>query len=281
MRTFGNIPEQFARYEDSKIVILPVPYDGTSTWGKGADRGPAAFLNAADNMELYDIETGTEVYKQGIHLLDPITVQTSPEEMCDAVYEAVKHQLNARKFVTMIGGEHSVSIGSIKAFSEQFDNLTVLQFDAHADLRPSYEGLACNHACAVHWASQNCNLIQVGIRSMDISEKEFMDNDKTFFAHRICLGQNEWMEEVIKLCTGNVYITIDLDVFDPAFLPSTGTPEPGGMRWYQVLQLCQMVMNKKTMVGFDIVELCPNEHNKSSDFLMAKLFYKLLSYNFH
>lgn len=280
MTTFAGIPERFAEYDTSKVVLIPVPYDGTSTWGKGADKGPTAFLDAACNMELYDIETNSEVYKKGITLGNPVVENSSAEAMCNEVELRVKHELNNNKFVTLFGGEHSISIGSIKAHVNKFNDVTVLQLDAHADLRPSYMGSEYNHACALHWASKNTNLIQVGIRSMDIYEREHMNFTNTFFAHDIFGTDNEWMDEVLQLCTSNVYITIDLDVFDPGIMPSTGTPEPGGMRWYQLLRLCKIIINRRNVVGFDIVELCPNSASKASDFLAAKLYYKLLSYKF-
>ncbi|MGB5461725.1 MAG: agmatinase, partial [Aureibaculum sp.] len=195
------------------------------------------------------------------------------------VHESVKKYINKNKFVTIFGGEHSISIGTIRAFNECFDNLTVLHIDAHADLRPEYEGTKFNHACAVYEASQNTNLIQVGIRSMDIIEKSVMDYDKTFFAHEMLLNEY-WIENVIDLMTDNVFITFDLDVLDPSIMPSTGTPEPGGLLWYETLDLLKKVFTEKNVVGFDIVELCPNEKDKSSDFLAAKLYYKMLSYKF-
>ena len=169
----------------------------------------------------------------------------------------------------------------VRAFKEKFEDLTVLQIDAHADLRPSYQGTECNHACAVFEASKTTNLIQVGIRSMDSSEMEHMNVSKTFFAHDIAATPDEiWMQKVLDLCTNNVFITIDLDGFDPSILPSTGTPEPGGLGFYQVLNLIKRICVEKNLVGFDIMELCPNDQESSSDFLMAKLYYKMLSYKF-
>ena len=281
-RTFAGVPEAFGGYDKAKVVLIPVPYDGTSTWVKGADKGPEAFLNAAENMELYDIETDSEVYEQGVFLADPVLENASPESMTAAVKAAVSKGIQDEKLVSLFGGEHSISIGSIQAHKEAFPNLTVLQIDAHADLRPSYHGSECNHACALHWASKNTNLIQVGIRSMDISEKEHMDYGKTFFA-QTCHEQDdqEWMDRVLELCTEDVYITIDLDGFDPSVLPSTGTPEPGGLHWYQTLRLLKSVIEKRRLVGFDIVELAPNPEEKASDFVASKLYYKILSYHFN
>ncbi|MFD2696966.1 agmatinase [Mesonia sediminis] len=277
-RNYAGIPDKYARIDDAKVVLIPVPYDGTSTWQKGADKGPAAFLEASENMELYDIETQSEVYKQGIYLAPAVSENSSPEKMVESVYKTVKNYLKQDKFVTLFGGEHSVSIGSIRAFSESFEELSVVQIDAHADLRKSYEGSSCNHACALHEASKNTNLIQVGIRSMDASEKEFMDETRVYFAHDL---YEDWMDDAIGQMTPNVFITIDLDAFDPSILPATGTPEPGGLLWYETLDFLKMIFKTKNVVGFDIVELCPNENHKASDFLAAKLYYKMLSYKFN
>jgi len=278
-KNYAGIPDQFAQLETAKVILIPVPYDGTSTWGKGADKGPKAFLEASENMELYDIETGTEVFEQGIYLASTITENSSPEAMVNAVHKTAKEYIKRNKFVTLFGGEHSVSIGTIRAFNECFDNLTVLHIDAHADLRESYDGTKFNHACAVHEASQTTNLIQVGIRSMDALEKTYMDEEKTFFAHDM-VADDYWMDKVIEAMTDNVFITFDLDAFDPSIMPSTGTPEPGGLFWYETLEFLKQVFEEKNVVGFDIVELCPNEEDKSSDFLAAKLYDKMLSYKF-
>jgi len=276
-KNYAGIPDKYSRIDDAKVVLIPVPYDGTSTWQKGSDKGPEAFLEASENMELYDIETRSEVYKKGIYLAPPVTENSSPEKMVEAVYKTTKNYLKQEKFVTLFGGEHSISIGSIKAFNETFEDLTVVQIDAHADLRPEYEGSSCNHACAVHEASKKTNLVQVGIRSMDVSEVEHMDENQVYFAHDL---YEDWQDDAIGQMTPNVFITIDLDAFDPSILPSTGTPEPGGLFWYETLEFLKMMFKKKNVVGFDIVELCPNKNERSSDLLAAKLYYKMLSYKF-
>ncbi|MCL6220056.1 agmatinase [Zunongwangia pacifica] len=276
-KNYAGIPDKYARIDEAKVVLIPVPYDGTSTWQKGADKGPDAFLEASENMEVYDIETRSEVYKKGVYLAPPVTENSSPEKMVEAVYKTTKNYIAQEKFVTLFGGEHSISIGSIRAFNESFEDLTVVQLDAHADLRPEYEGSKCNHACAMHEASKKTNLIQVGIRSMDISETEYMDENQVYFGHDL---YEDWMDDAIGQMTPNVFITIDLDAFDPSILPSTGTPEPGGLFWYETLEFLKLMFKKKNVVGFDIVELCPNENEKSSDFLAAKLYYKMLSYKF-
>ena len=278
-KNYAGIPEKYARLDDAQVVLIPVPYDGTSTWQKGADKGPDAFLNASENMELFNIETRSEPYKKGVYLAPAVTENSSPEKMVETVHKITKNYIKQDKFVTLFGGEHSISIGSIRAFNECFDDLTVLQIDAHADLRETYEGSKCNHACAVYEASQETKLIQVGIRSMDISEVDNMIEDQTYFAEDISMS-DEWMDDSIHQMTENVFITIDLDAFDPSILPSTGTPEPGGLLWYETLDYLKKVFKKKNVVGFDIVELCPNKNEKSSDFLAAKLYYKMLAYKF-
>ncbi len=280
MKTFAGIPQQLGQHENSKIILQSIPYDGTSTWGKGADKGFAAFLEAAENMELYDIETDTEVYENGIYMPEAWSGFESPEDMYEKTYAGTRGLLEQGKFLTFFGGEHSISIGIIRAYYEHYNNLTVVQLDAHADLRPSYGGTPYNHACAVYDASKNCNLIQVGIRSMDVAEKENMDLYKTFLGDEIRAGGDSWMNESIKLMTDDVYITLDLDVLDPSIMPSTGTPEPNGMDWHTITSYLKEIFSTKNVVGFDIVELAPKEGIHAPDYLAAKLYYKMLSYKF-
>ena len=279
MKRFAGVEERYTKKETSSIYLQSIPYDGTSTWGKGADKGFEAFLDAAENMELYDIETDFEVYKEGIHILEESPSFVSPEEMFLYTYENTKNLLKENKFLTFFGGEHSISIGPIKAHYEHFEDLTVLQFDAHTDLRPEYHGSPYNHACAVYDASKNTNLVQVGIRSMDISEKKYVNYNKVFFADEIKYNEY-WFVQAMRQITENVYITFDLDVFDPSIMPATGTPEPGGLQWYLVTNFLRRVFEERNVVGFDIVELAPIEGIKAPQFLAAKLYYKMLSYKF-
>lgn len=279
MNTFAGIEDKYAGFQDAKIVLQSIPYDGTSTWGKGADKGFEAFLEAAENMELYDIETDTEVYKLGIYLAPEINENTTPESIYRTIHRVAAKWLETDKFPTFFGGEHSISIGIIQAMYEKYNDITVVQLDAHADLREVYLGSKYNHACALHDASKHTNLIQVGIRSMDSSEKEFMNTHKCFFAHDIS-GNEHWIDDAINLMTDKVYITIDLDVFDPSELPGTGTPEPGGLRWNETTSFLRRIFEQKNVLGFDMVELAPIPNNKISEFLAAKLYYKLLSYKF-
>ena len=277
MRAFGDFTDEQMRYECADIAILPVPYDGTSTWIKGADRGPEAILDASFNLEFYDIETATEVYKRGIATLEPVTEDSSPEAMADEVERRMEQILHDGKFPVLIGGEHSVSIGAFRAVARRYPNLTILQLDAHSDMRDEYEGSACNHACVMARAKElTSNITQVGIRSTAREELHNINPKRTFYAHRIA-EDDEWIERVSAQLGEEVYITIDLDVFDPAYLPSTGTPEPGGLSYREVMTLLRRVISEHRVVGLDVVELCPNPHAKASDFLAAKLIYQFLS----
>jgi len=276
---FGGLEEKFSKYEGSNVLIVPVPYDGTSTWVKGADKGPDAILEASANMELYDIEYDTEFYTVGIHTCEPLGPYPSPEAMSQQVYEFVKQHID-NKYVVVLGGEHSVSAGTIKAHAEAYNSLTVLQLDAHTDLRDEYEGSKYNHACVMARAKEYCPVVHVGIRSQCIEELNSFHRSDIFYAHEIAYNRN-WIEDVIdRIKTKNVYVTIDLDVFDPSIMPSTGTPEPGGLLWYETLELLEQVHRKRNVVGFDVVELCPNEINKAPNFLAAKLVYKMIGYKF-
>lgn len=277
MRAFGDFtPEQIA-YDTAEVAILPVPYDGTSTWIKGADRGPEALLDASFNLEFYDIETGTEVYKRGIATLDPVLEDSSPEAMANEVERRMERILADGKFPVLIGGEHSVSIGAFRAVARRYPSLSILQLDAHSDMRDEYEGSACNHACVMARAKElTPHITQVGIRSTAREELHNIDSKRTFYAHRIA-EDDSWVERVSAQLGDEVYITIDLDVFDPAYLPSTGTPEPGGLSYREVMTLLRRVIREHRVVGLDVVELCPNPAAKASDFLAAKLIYQFLS----
>lgn len=279
-QNYGGLDNEFTSYKDAKIVVLPVPYDGTSTWLKGADKGPDAILEASANMELYDIETDSEVYTQGIATLNPVTESSSPEAMSDAVEMQVDTLLKDKKFPVLLGGEHSVSIGSIRAFAKHYEDFSVLQLDAHSDMRDSYEGSDHNHACIMARAKEMASVAQVGIRSSCIEEKHNIDPDRIFYAHEIKESSN-WMYDVSEKLSDNVYVTIDLDVFDPAYMPSTGTPEPDGLTYREVMNFLKLINERHNIIGLDVVELCPNETNKAPDFLASKLIYQILSMKFN
>jgi agmatinase len=278
VKNFGG-DEVVYGYDESQIIIVPVPYDATSTYIRGADRGPEAVLEASPALEFYDIETGTEVHKKGIHTLPPVKTGDDPAVMTDAVYRTVSGILGENRFPVVIGGNHTVSIGAFRAASEKFAGLTILQLDAHSDLRPVYEGSHLNHACAAARAREYAPLVQVGIRSMAAEELPYVDGERIFYAHKLWEDKSLY-RKALALLSDNVWITVDLDVFDPSVMPSTGTPEPGGPDYREVLAFLAEVLKKRNVVGFDVVELCPSESNKAPDFMTAKLIYQMLSYRF-
>ncbi|QIK16477.1 agmatinase [Blattabacterium sp. DPU] len=279
-KTFAGIPKKYATLDKSKTVLIPVPYDYTQTWKKGSKKAPKAFLSAAKHIELYDIETNSEVYRKGIFIVpDVINPSISIKKMIEKVYHITKKYLSKEKFITLIGGDHSISIGSIRAIGEKYTNLSILHMDAHTDLRPIYKGSPYNHACSMYEASQKYPLIQIGIRSMDIVEKKYIQKGNIFYMHKI-YKNDLWMQNAIHKLSENVFISIDIDVFDPSIAPSTGTPEPGGLFWYTTLKFLKKVFKNKNVIGFDIVELLPNKKESSTDFLAVKLYYKLLSYKY-
>lgn len=279
--SFGDFESCYTDFQTAQIVILPVPYDQTSTWIKGADKGPEAILKASKNLEFYDILTDSEVFRKGIATDAPVQVCPTPDEMVEQVHRRMLGYFQKGKFPVLLGGEHSVSIGAFRAAAQSFSNLTVLQLDAHADTREEYEGSIYNHACVMARARELCPIVQAGIRSMDSCEKPALDKTRVFFAHQIAADpQRRWIDALLSLLTDNVYLTIDLDVFDPSLMPATGTPEPGGLGWYDVISLIEQVCKNRNVIGMDVVELCPREHLWACDFLAAKLIYQTLSFRF-
>lgn len=279
---YAALPEKFSNYNKSKVVILPVPYEGTVTYGKGASKGSKAIIEASKNMELYDIELGKEICETGIHTLKELKCEKQPEKVIEQIYTESKKLISDNKFIVMLGGEHSITTGLVKAHKEKVNNLSVLQIDAHSDLRQSYDGSIYSHACVMRRIfDMKIPFVQVGIRSQDIEEAEFIkkNNLKLFYAKDIHNNDN-WIKEAISRLTENVYITIDLDGLDPSIMSSTGTPEPGGLLWYQTLKFLREVAKEKNVVGFDVVELSPVKGNYAPDFLAAKLIYKLIGYVF-
>ena len=266
-------------YTASRIIIVPVPYDETSTWMKGAEKGPDAIMEASVNLEFYDIETDSEVHLLGIHTVDPVMEKQSPETLVDEVCRRICSLLDDDKFPVVVGGNHTVSIGAAKAFSGHFKDLSVLQLDAHSDLRQKYEGSAFNHACVMARIREFAPVMQVGIRSMAREEVEFADRGRIFFSHELYRDKTRYSKAIEGL-SENVYITIDLDVFDPSLIPSTGTPEPGGPGYFEIMHFLKDVIRSRNVVGFDVVELCPSPGNKAPDFIAAKIIYQLLSYRF-
>lgn len=275
MDHFLDMDDEFLQLESAAYVLLSVPYDGTSTFVKGADKGPQAILDASDSLELYDIQYDIDASKAGVYTDHHEYNLSTPEAMVKSVYGRVSHFLDMGKRVAMVGGEHSVSVGAIRAMSERYPDLTVLQIDAHADLRDEYHGSPYNHACVMRRAQECARVVQVGIRSVCEEEQCNIVPENIFYAHNI-VGRTGWEDEVLERLTGNVYISFDLDGLDPSILPATGTPLPGGLQWYPTLNLLEKVFRARRVVGFDVVELCPQEGNVVSDVLAASLVYKMM-----
>lgn len=289
------VPNNFCGIErqslnKAKVVILPVPYEGTVSYSSGTAKGPEAIIQASRHMELYDIELGVEIYqKPGIFTLKPLAVSSlSAEKMIEKVEEKYSELVKAGKFVVMLGGEHSISYAADKPWREKYPDLSVLQWDAHADLRDSWEGTKFSHACAMRrFYGHGKKIVQVGVRSMSQEEAEFIKKnklEKNIFSPKR-FGQTraekeKSIKEILGCLSKDVYITVDLDGFDPAVLPATGTPEPGGLYWSDFLDLTRAVFQAKNVVGCDVVELTPIKGQPASDFLAALVAYKMIGYKY-
>ena len=281
---FGGIAEaEFSSFDDSRIVVWPVSYEGTVSYGGGTGKGAMAIVDASRNMELYDEETDAETYKLGIHTLDESQSIDPPELMMNSLYERAKELVNSGKFVTMIGGEHSVSAPVIRAHAEKYQDLSVLQIDAHADLRDTYDGTPHSHASIMARVVKDMRIpsVQVGIRSISVDEARVVDQLPTriFWAKDI-VGRNDWWDDAVDGLTENVYLTIDIDGLDPSLVSATGTPEPGGLGWYETVGLIRTLARKRKVVGMDLTEYSYVEGQNASAFLCAKLIYKTLGFVF-
>ena len=284
---FLAIDKQYSGFSSSKIAILPVPYEKTTSYGKGTAKGPKAILHASRYVEFFDEETEKEVcFEQGITSLKPLQLGSlSGKKALDVIYKNVKLLIDAGKFVITLGGEHSISTATIKAHFDSYKDLSILHFDAHSDLRDEYEGSKYSHACfAARVAEFTTNITQIGIRALSKDEFQFIKEKgiSTFYAHDLKNGglNSELMDSVIGTLDKNVYITFDVDYFDPSIMPSTGTPEPNGFYWHETAKFLKRVCSERNLVGFDIVELAPSKDFTFPDFLTAKLIYKILNYKF-
>jgi agmatinase len=279
---FGALPEEESSLEAARFVVLSLPYEVTTSYGKGTKFGPGAIIEASRNMELYDEELAFEPCRAGIHTAgDLLFHDTAPEAMVETVEEAVRHYLDLGKTVVCLGGEHNLTYPIVKAHMHRRPAMGVVQIDAHADLRDSYEGSEHNHACAMRRvASLTRKLAQVGIRSLSREESEFLKAEgswKVVWA-RDAAGSDDWVDEVIASMPPEVYLTVDIDGFDPSLVPSTGTPEPGGLTWYPTLAFLKRLCAERRVVGFDLMELSPDRSRPAPDFLAARLVYKLMGY---
>jgi len=266
--------------EKAAFVIVPVPYERTTSYCKGTEKGPAAVIEASPQGELWDEEIKREVWEDGLFTLAPVDCTGTEEEFFARLKKYVTELMNATKAVPIfIGGEHSVTQGLFAPFEGKYKNISLLHFDAHADLRASYYGDPHSHACAVRPASLDRRVVQTGIRSVGSDEKQFINsgNVKTFLMH-----ENRDIEklkkDVLSALTDTVYITIDVDGFDPSVMPGTGTPQPGGFSWYDAMSLFRAVCGNKKVVGADVVEVMPLPNSPITEFNAAKLIYRLMGY---
>lgn len=281
-QNFGGLPPEFSRFASARAVVLPVPYDLTTSYLAGTRFGPQAIIDASTHLELYDEELQSEPYRVGIYtlpLLEPSAA--SPQETLDRVEEVIAWLLERKKFPVTLGGEHSLTLAPVRALQKKFGSFSVLQLDAHADLRESFQGTPFNHACVGRRIYElGLKLVQIGVRAISAEEAEFIHRAKNL---HICFDY-AWHSKLTEIdralaqLRDPVYVTLDLDVFDPALMPAVGTPEPGGLDWYTVLKILKYVGEKHRVLGFDVVELCPIAGVIGPDFLAAKLVYKMLGY---
>jgi len=278
---FLDLPPELSDYETSRVAILSLPFEATTTYGKGTANGPEAIIDASAQVEFYDEELDAEPCAIGIATVRPIAVfESKPEAATSQIEAACTSLLNNEKYVVGLGGEHTVTVGMVRSFAKKFPDISVLQLDAHSDLRDSYKGSNYNHACVMKRVTEVCPYVGVGIRSGIPGERaELAPNSKLIYAHEMVSNQN-WQDDALRGLKKQVYITVDLDFFDPAIMPSVGTPEPGGFHWYETLGFLRRVFASHEVLGFDIVELLPNENAPASDFLAAKLVYKMIGMSF-
>jgi agmatinase len=283
---FLGLPEaDAADFERADVVILPVPYEATVSYQGGTRFGPRRLLEASRYIELYDHELDTEPYTVGVHTLPELLLSgAGPETALAELAEAFDALVAAERFVIMLGGEHSLSAPPILAHARRLGGqggkrLSVLQLDAHGDLRPAYEGTPFSHASVMYRVHEQVDLVPVGIRSITADERRLMRarNIPTIFGHELDAG-GAWIERALAALGPDVYVTIDIDYFDPSLVPATGTPEPGGGMWYPTLRLLERVFAERHVVGVDVVELAPLPGLAAPDFLAAKLVYKLVAY---
>lgn len=278
---FLGIEEKYSSFESAQAVILPIPYEGTTTYMKGTVDGPAAILSASQQIEFFDDELRAEPCKSGIATAPALSFHgQSHEQALTKIGAEAASIMNSGKFFVGLGGEHSVTIPIVQEAAKIFSNLSVLQLDAHSDLRDSYEGSKLNHACVMARVNECCDFVSVGLRSGIIDEEKNLRPGARLIYANDMIGNNKWHQIVLDALSENVYITLDLDFFDPSVMPALGTPEPGGFHWYETLAFLKKVFAEKNVVACDVVELCPIEGLVHPDYFAAKMVYKLISYKF-
>jgi agmatinase len=278
---FGGAAAAAKDLTSATAVVIPVPYDATTTYLSGTRQGPAAIIRASQQLELFDEETCLEMGGLGIATLEEVEVDAAgPMAMVARIRSLGERVLDAGLFPFMLGGEHLLSLGLIQAVAARAGALSILHLDAHGDVRETYQGTKYSNACVMRLASRYGSLVSVGIRALSVEEYRWLKERQlpVFHAGDIRRRPTGWPEEILDHLRPQVYLTIDLDVFDPAEMPAVGTPEPGGLHWYEVLDLVRLVCERKRLVGADVMELCPHSGNVAPDFLAAKLVFKILAY---
>ena len=277
----GALPEPRS-FEESLVVILPVPVDRTTSYVPGTRNGPREILLASSHMELWDEEVGADVHTVGIFTLPEMELPFGElQPLMDEIQRVAVEILSRDKFLVTLGGEHSITPPLVAAAAQKYPGLHVLQLDAHADLRDRYMGTPHNHACAMRRSLEHAPITQVGIRSMSTEEAQALGALKTKIFYDVSMRENpRWIDAVVESLGDPVYITVDVDAFDPGIMPATGTPEPGGLSWYETLALLRATFRKRRVIACDVVELSPLPGLMAPNFLCAKLVYKMLAYKF-
>ncbi len=282
--SFGGIPDKYSSWKAASFAVIPYPIDLTTTYITGTRNGPRAIIEASGHMELFDEENKIEPYRAGIFVSTEIpALTTGPNTMLKELEKRVKASVRAGKIPVILGGEHSGTCGAVTALKKRYEDLTVLQFDAHADLRDTYQGTPWNHACVGRRiVDAGAKLVQVGVRSISEEEDRYLrkaEHVKTFYASEVRDNLADVTRGIVSSLSGNVYISIDLDVFDPGIMPAVGTPEPGGLDWFEAIDILRDVMSADcNIAGFDIMELSPIPGIVAPDFLAAKLCYRMMGW---
>jgi agmatinase len=279
---FGGTLPHVAEFASSKVVILPVPVDRTTSYVGGTRNGPREILVASSHMELWDEEVGADVHDVGLFTLPEMELPYGELPAVMDEIQRVAYEVIARdKFLVTLGGEHSITPPLVAAAAQKFPGLSVLQIDAHADLRSTYMGTIHNHACAMRRVLDFASLTQVGIRSMSTEEAQALPSLSTNIFYDATMRRDpRWIDRVVESLGDPVYITIDVDGMDPSIMPATGTPEPGGLSWYEMLALLRATITRRTVVACDVVELSPLPGLVAPNFLVSKLIYKVITYKF-
>lgn len=274
--SFGDFPDKYSGYASARAVIFPIPYEKTTTYGRGCSKGPEAIISASCQLEYYDEILDAEPYQIGIYTAETYSNSPPPEELPSQIHQLAGKYIQDKKLLVGLGGEHSISLGLVLAAQEKFANLAVLHIDAHADLRDSYEGTRYGHGCVLRRISEHCPVFLYGIRSLSVEERDFIRSNQIPVVFAFERSSAAKREAFLNALPENIYLSFDMDAFDPSLVPGVGTPEPGGLFWDELMDFLGLVNSRSTIVGFDVVEVMPLAGQTVSEFTAAKLVYRLL-----